>query len=164
MLLHGLFGQGRNWSTIGKAVQRDHRVTMLDLPDHGRSPWSERFDYLRIADQVADAIEGGGESGETVTLVGHSMGVKVVMVLALRHPHRVRRLLVADMSPVRYRGFADGEDRSDQERPGIPAYLRAMNRMDLGAVAGREDADAQLASAVPDPSVRAFLLQNLRRE
>ena len=51
---HGLFGQGKNWSAIGKALAEDHRVLLVDMPDHGQSPWSDRFDYLAAAEQVAD--------------------------------------------------------------------------------------------------------------
>lgn len=149
VLLHGLFGQGRNWNTVAKGLSGEHRVRMVDLPDHGRSPWSERFDYLAVADAVATTI-----GDEPATVVGHSMGGKVAMVLALRHPGLVRRLLVSDMSPVRY-GSGGGE---------IAAYAGALNGLDLTGVEQRADAERQLADAVPDPGVRAFLLQNLRRE
>lgn len=151
--LHGLFGQGRNWLSIAKALGDEHRVTMLDLPDHGRSPWTpegERFDYPAIADRVAEQLQSQDEPG---AVVGHSMGGKVAMVLALRHPELVRRLVVVDMSPVRYRP-QDGE---------IGRYAAALNALDLDRIASRVDAERGLADAVPDPGVRSFLLQNLRR-
>lgn len=154
VLLHGLFGQGRNWNTVAKGLSDEHRVRMLDLPDHGRSPWSEGFDYLASADAVAATI-----GSEPATVVGHSMGGKVAMVLALRHPDLVRRLVVSDMSPVSY-GGADGSGVRGGE---IGAYARALNALDLADVTGRADADRRLADVVPDPGVRAFLLQNLRR-
>ncbi|TYL45975.1 alpha/beta fold hydrolase [Nocardioides sp. BGMRC 2183] len=150
VFLHGLFGQGRNWMTIGKALADEHRVTMVDLPDHGRSPWTESFDYLAVADAVADLIDGT----DAATVVGHSMGGKVAMLLALRHPELVRRLVVADMSPVRY-GRNPG---------GLARYAQALNRLDLVAVEAREDADRLLEREVGDPTVRSFLLQNLRRD
>ncbi|WP_231123879.1 alpha/beta fold hydrolase [Nocardioides sambongensis] len=150
LFLHGLFGQGRNWMTIGKALADEHRITMVDLPDHGRSPWTERFDYLTVADAVAALID----ASDPATVVGHSMGGKVAMLLALRHPDLVRRLVVADMSPVRYR-----------ETPGgLARYARALDHLDLSAVSGREDADRLLRAEVDDPTVRSFLLQNLRRD
>src|SRR5690606_16572595 len=67
---HGLFGQGRNWSTLGRALADEHRVTLVDLPHHGRSPWRDRFDYVAMADEIAGLLD----PADAVTLVGHSMG------------------------------------------------------------------------------------------
>jgi pimeloyl-ACP methyl ester carboxylesterase len=146
---HGLFGQGRNWTQIGKALADRHRVLLVDLPHHGRSPWDDHFDYLRIADQVAGLLD----ADDPVALVGHSLGGKVAMVLALRHPDLVERLCVVDVSPVAY-------DRLSE----FQGYVTAMRGLRLDAVSQRSDADAALAVAVPDATVRGFLLQNLRRD
>ncbi|MEV7528455.1 alpha/beta fold hydrolase [Agrococcus sediminis] len=147
LFCHGLFGQGRNWMQIGKALADRHRVTLVDMPNHGRSPWTERVDYAEMADAVAATID------EPAALVGHSMGGKAAMLAALRHPERVERLCVVDVSPVSYRS-------SDEFR----GFMDAMLGMDLPAIASRADADAALAPAVPDPGIRAFLLQNLQRD
>ncbi|HRD60835.1 MAG TPA: alpha/beta fold hydrolase [Nocardioides sp.] len=146
---HGLFGQGRNFTAIGKALAADHRVTLVDMPDHGQSPWSMRFDYLAAAEQVADLLD----ADDPVALVGHSMGGKIAMLAALRHPDRVERLVVVDVSPVPY------DHATEFER-----YLGAMRAIDLDSLASRAEADAALVEAVPDPTVRGFLLQSLRRE
>jgi len=147
--LHGLFGQGRNWTQIAKALADRHRVTLVDLPHHGRSPWRDGFDYLSVADEVAALLD----PADPVTLVGHSLGGKVAMLVALRHPDRVDRLCVVDMSPVAYPSARD-----------FQVYVTAMKAMDLAGIDTREDADRALTVAVPQSSVRAFLLQNLRRE
>lgn len=149
LFLHGLFGQGRNWTTIARALSDSHRATVVDLPHHGRSPWLDSFDYLQIADLVAGLID----PGDPAAVVGHSMGGKVAMLLALRHPELVSRLCVVDMSPVSYPPSGQFE-----------AYIRAMRGLDLPPDASREAADAALSEAVPDAGVRAFLLQNLRRD
>jgi pimeloyl-ACP methyl ester carboxylesterase len=146
---HGLFGQGRNFTAIGKALADRHRVTLVDMPDHGQSPWSERFDYLTAADQVAELLS----ADDPVALVGHSMGGKISMLVALRHPDLVERLVVVDVSPVPY------DHATEFER-----YIRAMRAIDLDTLGSRSEADAALAEAVPDPRVRGFLLQSLRRE
>ena len=151
---HGLFGQGRNWTQVGKALADParpdrHRVLLVDLPHHGRSTWAEGFDYLTIADQVAELLS----ADDPVALVGHSLGGKVAMVLALRHPELVERLCVVDVSPVAY------DHLSQFER-----YVAAMRGLDLGSLARRGDAEAALAEVVPDATVRGFLLQNLRRD
>ena len=146
---HGLFGQGKNWTQIAKAIAADHRVLLVDMPHHGRSAWADEFDYVDAADQVAGLLEGD----DPVALVGHSMGGKIAMLVALRHPELVERLCVVDVSPVPYH-------HSDEFR----GYIAAMQELDLGRLERRADADEALADAVPSTTVRSFLLQNLRRD
>jgi pimeloyl-ACP methyl ester carboxylesterase len=154
VFLHGLFGQGRNWNQVGKTLADParadrHRVLLVDLPHHGRSGWDDRFDYLEIADRVAGVLP----ADDPVALVGHSLGGKVAMVLALRHPELVERLCVVDVAPVAYDHLSQFE-----------GYVAAMRALDLASLAQRGDADTAMSEAVPDPTVRAFLLQNLRRD
>jgi pimeloyl-ACP methyl ester carboxylesterase len=148
---HGLFGQGRNWTQVAKALTERRRALLVDLPDHGRSGWTERFDLVAHADLVAAAIAERTEP--PVALVGHSLGGKVAMVVALRHPALVERLCVVDVAPVTY-------PHSDE----FAGYIDAMLAVDLDRLERRDQADAALAEAVPNPVVRSFLLQNLRRE
>jgi pimeloyl-ACP methyl ester carboxylesterase len=146
---HGLFGQGRNWTQAGKALADRHRVLLVDLPHHGRSSWPDHFDYLQIADQVAALLD----ADDPAAVVGHSLGGKVAMVLALRHPELVERLCVVDVSPVAYDHLSE-----------FQGYVAGMRGLDLGSLNGRGDADAALATWVPNATVRGFLLQNLRRD
>ena len=146
---HGLFGQGRNWTQIAKQLSGDHRTLLVDMPDHGRSAWTERFDYLGAADRVAGLLS----ADDPAALVGHSMGGKIAMLVALRHPELVERLVVVDVSPVTYR-------HSDEFR----AYIDAMQAVDLASLGRRGEADEQLRDAVPNDAVRSFLLQNLRQD
>ncbi|MFL6155499.1 MAG: alpha/beta fold hydrolase [Marmoricola sp.] len=148
VFLHGLFGQGRNWTGLGKALGDGHRVLLVDLPDHGRSDWTEQFDLVTVADTIAEAL-----GDEPVALIGHSLGGKVAMVLALRHPDLVERLCVVDISPVAYAHLSE-----------FSGYIDALCGLDLETLTQRAEADAALSGAVPDPTVRSFLLQNLRRD
>jgi len=148
VLCHGLFGQGRNWTQVAKALAPDHRVLLVDLPNHGRSPWTQRFDYVHVAEQIAALL-----GDEPAALVGHSMGGKAAMVTALLHPGLVERMCVVDVAPVTYASAAEFE-----------RFVAAMRGLDLETLNSRDDADTRLAQAVPDPAVRGFLLQNLRRE
>ena len=150
---HGLFGQGKNWTQAGKALASDHRVLLVDMPHHGRSGWHDSFDYLDAADRVAAAIDGPVDGTDPVALVGHSMGGKIAMLVALRHPELVERLVVVDVSPVTYH-------HSDEFR----GYIDAMQSVDLSALDRRLEADEQLRDVVPNDSVRSFLLQNLRQD
>ena len=150
---HGLFGQGRNWTAVAKSLADAHRTVLVDLPHHGRSPWSESFDYVEVADQLAGLLDDLFGRDDPVTLVGHSMGGKAVMLTALRSPELVRRLCVVDVAPVDYGGSGE-----------FAGYIEAMEALDLGSLERRADADEALQSAVPNRTVRNFLLQNLRHE
>ncbi|WP_307793619.1 alpha/beta fold hydrolase [Actinotalea soli] len=153
VFLHGLFGQGRNFMQIAKALQPEARSLLVDLPNHGRSVWTERFEYDEMADLVAEALATGIAADGPVHVVGHSMGGKVAMVLALRHPDLVDRLAVVDIAPTS--GGSLGE---------FAHLLDALAAIDTSTLSGRVEADERLAERVDDPRVRGFLLQNLRPE
>lgn len=151
VLLHGLLGQGKNLGTAASGLaERGRRVTMLDLPAHGASPRVPSLDYPLLAQAVAAELRDEAP----VALLGHSMGGKTAMQVALRAPELLRCLVVVDIAPVRYAG---GE--SEHRR-----HLRAMRAMDLSTLTGRADADARMTAEVDDARVRGFLLQNLARE
>ena len=154
--LHGLFGQGTNFRTAAKELSDGFRSLLVDLPNHGRSPWTGTTDYVAAADEVASTLRHHADG--PVHVVGHSMGGKVAMVLALRHPDLVDRLVVVDISPVDRPGATDGDGDGE-----FAHLLDALRRIDLTAVERRADADRQLAADVDDSRVRAFLLQNLQR-
>lgn len=147
--LHGLFGQGRNFTQIAKALTPDLRSVLVDLPNHGKSAWSEDPSYEAVADTVADWLSRTYDGASH--LVGHSMGGKVAMVLALRHPELVEKLVVADISPAVSEGAGEFEH-----------LLDSLARIDLDSIERRGEADEQLAQWVDDERVRGFLLQNLR--
>jgi pimeloyl-ACP methyl ester carboxylesterase len=162
VFVHGLFGQGRNWTTIAKALAAEgRRVTLLDLPNHGHSPWTERVDYVAMAELVAAELAA---LDEPVTLVGHSMGGKVAMQLALRFPTLLRALVVVDIAPADYPETGGRTDDPDEEASPFAAYIAAMKQVDLGSLSGREEADAALRTVVPSDTVRSFLLQSLVRD
>ncbi|MGY2065883.1 alpha/beta fold hydrolase [Blastococcus sp. SYSU DS0619] len=161
VFVHGLFGQGKNWTTIAKGLAEDHRVTLLDLPNHGHSPWTDRIDYVDMAEMVAAEL---ASFGEPVTLVGHSMGGKVAMQLALRRPELLRALVVVDIAPVEYPLQGGRTEDPDEEASPFAAFIAAMREVDLESLDSRTDADAALRTAVPSRMVRSFLLQSLVRE
>jgi esterase len=152
VLLHGLFGQGRNFTGVAKELAHEARVTLVDLPDHGRSPWSADFSYEGMADQVADFLATTAP-GERWTVVGHSMGGKVAMLVALRRPELVERLCVVDVAPVPTSAVSS-----------FGTYVAALREVDLDRLTERATADRVVAARVPDRVVRGFLLQNLRRD
>jgi pimeloyl-ACP methyl ester carboxylesterase len=152
--LHGLFGQGRNWAQIAKTLAGPDgtgaRSTLVDLPDHGRSPWSREFSFEGYAAAVADTLRAIDAETPWV-VVGHSLGGKTAMLLALQHPELVSRLVVVDIAPKSY---------GTLER--FSGYIEEMQHLPLGELTSRGDAEARFEE--PTPGVKAFLLQNLRRD
>lgn len=146
VLLHGLFGSARNFGTVQKRLAGHWRVLALDLRNHGASPHAPGMGY---GEQAADVLETlRRRDAAPAALVGHSMGGKVAMRLALQSPDAVSRLVVCDIAPVPYPSH-------------FREYARAMMNLNLTPGLTRGEADAALATSVPDPAVRAFLLQNL---
>ncbi|QGF24461.1 alpha/beta fold hydrolase [Raineyella fluvialis] len=152
---HGLLGQGRNFAQIARQLGLHGASTvLLDMPNHGRSLWTEHFDYPEAADIVARWLVGSPEvGGRPVTLVGHSMGGKISMLVALRHPELVEKLVVADMSPVVYHGHRQFAD-----------IVAAIEALDLGQITDRQSASAMMRPLLPDRGLREWVLQNLARD
>jgi esterase len=149
VLLHGLFGQARNLGSVQAELAVDHRVIALDLRNHGASPHAPGMGYGALAADVAETLDALGVA--RCGILGHSMGGKVAMCLALDAPERISRLLVADIAPIAYRD--DG---------GHAAIIDALQAIPLVPGMSRAEADAALAATIGDPGLRGFLLQNLR--
>jgi pimeloyl-ACP methyl ester carboxylesterase len=145
LIAHGLFGSARNWGVIAKRLSATRRVLTVDMRNHGDSPWQEAHCYPDLAADLAEVIAAHGGQAD---VLGHSMGGKAAMALALSHPATVRRLIVADIAPVAY-------GHTQQH------LVDAMRAIDLSTVETRGDADRQLAAHVDEAGVRAFLLQSL---
>lgn len=146
VFLHGLFGSGRNWRSFARQLADRFTCLLVDLRGHGASPHAPPYDYATFAADVVHLLEREGIA--RAHLLGHSMGGKTAMTLALTRPQLVERLVVVDIAPVPYAHDHRG-------------LIRALLSLDLSAVRSRRDADVALAPAVPDPQLRAFLLQNL---
>lgn len=145
MIVHGLYGSGRNWSAIGKRLGLSRRVISVDQRNHGHSPW---FDTHSYEDMAADLAEVIAAQGKPMDVLGHSMGGKAAMVLALTRPELVNCLIVADIAPVDY-----AHDQSQ--------HIQSMRRVDLSRVSKRSEAMDQLAQTVEDPALRSFFTQSL---
>ena len=147
VLLHGLFGAARNFGAIQRAIAPGFRVIALDMRNHGDSPHAADMRYPTQAADVRETLQSLGI--EKAAVIGHSMGGKAAMALALTHPNQIGRLLVADIAPVIY-------------QHGNNTIADAMAAIPLTPSLTRQDADAALIDAVPRADIRAFLLQNLR--
>lgn len=146
VIMHGLLGSARNWGGIATKLGETHRVMAVDMPNHGASPWSETMDYPFMARQLADFIKT--KCGGRAIVVGHSMGGKAAMMLALTYPQLVEKLVVVDIAPVSYtHTFAP--------------YIKAMRAAPIATAQRRGDVELAMHGVIDDPRVRAFLMQNL---
>ena len=145
LIVHGLFGSARNWGVISKRLSDRGPVIAVDQRNHGDSPQTATHSYPDMAADLAEVI---ATTGGAADVLGHSMGGKAAMVLALTRPDLVSRLIVADIAPVHY---------THSQMP----YLRAMRDLDLDGITSRSEADQRLRTTVEDLPTRAFLLQSL---
>jgi esterase len=145
IIVHGLFGSARNWGVIARRLADTRDVIAVDMRNHGFSPRAPAHTYPDLAADLAEVI---GAIGGPVDMLGHSMGGKAAMHLALTQGHLLRRLIIADIAPVAY--------DHDQTR-----HIAAMQAIDLHDITSRSIADARLAPHITDPALRAFFLQSL---
>lgn len=149
LVLHGMLGSSRNWLSAGADLAKHYHVFALDMRNHGRSPQADSMTYDEMADDVLAWMDA--RDLQQVDLVGHSMGGKLGMVLAMRQPKRVRRLVVVDMAPKDYLSH------------GHRAEFAAMHELNLRELKSRADAEMKFESRVGDWGMRKFLTTNLER-
>lgn len=147
VMLHGAFGRAANFGTVQARLATRRRVIALDMRGHGSSPHATPLDYETMAADVAETLRE--RSTGPCAVLGHSMGGKVAMMLALTQPQWVASLIVADIAPVSYGSHFGG-------------FAAAMLGLDLSPGLTRSAADAALREAIPEAAVRHFLMQNLR--
>ncbi|WP_375416924.1 alpha/beta fold hydrolase [uncultured Hymenobacter sp.] len=154
VILHGLFGTLDNWQTLARrwAEEAGLRVVSVDLRNHGRSFHAPEHSYELMAQDVLALFDHLALPPESLSLLGHSMGGKVAMRLALDAPGRLARLLVLDIAP-----------RASDMLHQAP-IIAGLQAVDLTEVQTRGDADAALARHIRQPTVRQFLLKNLYRD
>jgi len=152
VLIHGLFGSGTNWHSLATrllALQAEkRRILVPDLRNHGQSPHQVTMSYEAMAADLVALLDRMGVA--RADLVGHSLGGKAAMVLALQWPHRVRTLVVEDIAPVTY-------------SVRFQAAFAAMHDLDLENLTSRKDAERRLTAGIPNPAMRGLILQNLRK-
>ncbi len=148
VILHGLFGQSDNWTTLARAWSTQYRVFVLDQRNHGQSPHSETFDYPSMAEDLRETLDSLGL--DKIYLLGHSMGGKTAMFFALKHPDRIEKMLVADIGPRYY-------------RPHHTDIISGLQSVAPETLSSRAEAEQRLSHFVPEASTRQFLLKNLYR-
>lgn len=148
IILHGLFGSADNWFSIAKELEKDYTLYLIDQRNHGDSPHSEEWNYQLMAADLKELMDDQGI--ESAYLMGHSMGGKTAMAFALQIPEKVKKLIVADISPRYY-------PLHHQE------ILKGLNAIPVGQIKSRKEADDILAKYVSNIGIRQFLLKSLGR-
>ncbi|AVJ57330.1 alpha/beta hydrolase [Idiomarina sp. OT37-5b] len=148
VLIHGLFGDKDNLKSLARALEDAYYCVMIDARNHGDSPHCEHMSYGEMAADVIATCDSLGI--DDFAVVGHSMGGKIAMQLAMDYPQRVTRAVFADIAPAQYDGTHDD-------------ILTALKNLDLSQINSRSDADSELANTVKNKGVRQFLLKNLRK-
>lgn len=148
VIVHGLFGSGRNWRAIARHMSKDRPVVTVDLRNHGESFWDGDNSYFALADDLARVI---AHLGGRADVLGHSMGGKAAMVLALQNPQMIDRLIIADIAPIGYR-------HSQSEN------IAVMQSVPLQEFDRRSAVQSALETATGDPALSAFFAQSVEVE
>ena len=151
LVMHGLFGSLGNWGWHSKQLSEDYTVYGVDLRNHGQSPHSDALSYPLMAQDMLAFMDREGI--DSASLIGHSMGGKVAMQMALLAPERVDKLVVVDIAPVDYGGPTDHTD-----------VIAGMEAVAAAKPKKRTEADALLAEHIAEEGVRQFIMTNLVRE
>lgn len=146
LILHGLLGSSRNWRSAAQALAANYSVVTIDLRNHGQSPHADEAGFAHMVADVR-AFVRKHQLG-SIHLLGHSLGGKVAMALALSHPELLRTLIVIDIAPVPY-----GDRYS--------AILQSLRTIRIDERTTRSSIEHELAQSIPDPGLRQFLLMNL---
>lgn len=148
IIMHGLFGTLENWGGQIKALAEHFTVYAVDMRNHGRSPHTDTISYPEMAEDIIQLMDE--HNLPRASILGHSMGGKAAMQLALNNPQRIDKLIIVDIAPVQY-------PHHHQD------VLHGLNAVKLDTLKSRNDADQQLSLYVPEMPVRQFLLKNLYR-
>ncbi|MFY0600375.1 MAG: alpha/beta fold hydrolase [Cyclobacteriaceae bacterium] len=149
IILHGLFGSGDNWQTLGKGFAENHGVYLIDQRNHGNSPHSDEFNYDLLSEDLKGFLDDQGI--DKASIIGHSMGGKVAMTFAASYPDMVEKLVVVDIGPKQY-------------PPHHENVFNGFKAVDLNTIGSRKEAENQLATSITDFGVRQFILKNLSRD
>ncbi len=146
VIIHGLFGSSKNWKSLAKKFSENYQVILIDLRNHGDSPFDSDMNYEVMVNDVIALMSKLDLA--SANILGHSMGGKVAMKLNQLYPERVRKLVIADIAPIAYQHDHD-------------EIINPVLGLDLQKIKNRKAADEMLETGIPDQRVRLFILQNL---
>jgi len=148
LILHGLLGSQDNWRSQARKLSASRPVITLDLRNHGNSPHIKGMSYREMYEDVIKVAQHEGLS--QFHLLGHSMGGKVAMQLALAHSELVKSLIVVDIAPKPYPLWHQNT-------------LQAIMSIPETSMVTRQTVDEYLKKSIDDETERRFMLKNLKR-
>jgi esterase len=157
VILHGLYGSGDNWHTIGKLLSDRFEVFLVDQRNHGRSPHSSDHTYPGMQEDLLEFYNCHKIS--KAILMGHSMGGKTAMLFSMNQPERVHRLIIVDIAPKEYKDISGYQNQIKQHLQ----ILQAFKSVDLENFQTRHEIEKEFLKYVPDSVTGSFLLKNLKR-
>ena len=148
-IFHGLYGRGKNWQSFAKKISQSEEtlVFTVDLRNHGGNLFEKKMSYTLMMEDVFHLFKY--LKIKKTDLLGHSMGGKLAMLMALSKPYLVNKLIIADIAPINY-------VNNNQN------IIDALSSLDLSLIRNRNDADQLLSSHIEPRFLRLFLLQNLK--
>lgn len=146
IIMHGVFGMGDNWQSLGRKWAEQFEVHLLDMRNHGKSPHDDEFSYDIMSEDLVEYLDELGIN--KAHILGHSMGGKTAMLFAVLNPDRVSKLIIADIAPKPY-------------QPHHEEILKALNSLDLPNIGSRGEAEEQFSTQIEDKGTRQFLLKSL---
>ncbi len=147
-IFHGLYGRGKNWQTFSKNLSKKENqiVVTVDLRNHGGNDFEENISYKLMMNDIISLFNYLGI--KNTNLLGHSMGGKLAILIALLNPQYVNKLIIADISPIDY-------DNNENQ------IINSLLKINLNLIRNRNEADEILSKSIHQKFLRSFLLQNL---
>ncbi len=149
LILHGFLGLGDNWISLGRKFSQDFEVHLLDLRNHGRSFHDDEMDYEMMCQDILNYCQH--HNLDSISILGHSMGGKIAMYLAVHHPKLVVKLIVADIAP---RGYSNRHQ----------LILKALEAVDFSKQISRKSIEQVFERFIENKAIRQFLLKNVYRK
>jgi len=156
VILHGLYGSSDNWYSIGRVLAQQYQVYLVDQRNHGNSPHHPEHNYTVMREDLDEFFNTRGLSQAIV--LGHSMGGKAAIAFGMKYPEKVSKMIVVDISPFAYDVYHSQEATSHHR------IIRSLMEINPETLSGRKEADEILKKSIAPPSIRQFLLKNLKRD
>ena len=147
IIMHGLFGSADNWNTLAKEFALKYSVYVLDMRNHGLSPHESEFNYVVMANDLNDFLVEH-QLEDNVSIIGHSMGGKVLMQFLSMYPAKVSKAIVVDISPRYY-------------PPHHHKVLQALSSVDFDVLNTRKEVEQIISPIIDDLPTTQFLLKNI---
>ncbi len=159
VILHGLYGSSDNWISISRELSERYQIVLPDQRNHGQSSHSPEHSYQAMANDLLEL--SANLNLKQFYLMGHSMGGRVAMLFQSLHPSMVKKLIVVDVAPWSYQPEDDWFRKSFSEHETIIEAIKSIKPSNYDS---RNAVDADLAKYLPNPTLRQFLMKNLKRE